>query len=716
MSNNSVSFKVNDVGVSSFIEKIRQTSSQMNADNIKAAQEQTKAAKEQLKIVEEKIAQLDKQNKLETQASIEGLRKSRQSKINAASSAMDEKYYELEEQRKSGKISDAVYQRRSRELDKENLGIEEKVDKEISEQVDLLREQNRINSLIVNAMRENVQQVKTSGDEQKRAIQNGNDSLIDAIDDNSDPQRRLANQLASQQVKEERDKVKEKEGRSGSDNKEQWLAFAKALAFEKVGSMVSSIPAAENELDFIKPMTSMMGMITGGLLGNLIDAANIKILGNGLGNTNFGQLGQAFGEKMGEFAGSALERTYRGRDELTTSNFRLKALGGNNIGEVEAFLIQNGRKTDLAGRGVIEGLDQHLERFGLSLQEVSELQNNIAMRVGGMNNLSRNTEQVASLQGAWGVRNETSLAFLELLRSNNESDKNLSAVVGGILQKGQGTIFKDGDRTFLNEFLTRNYTQLQKALLSSQERVNSGTTMDILTKFSSMGGAFSAQDARSGGLINSIQSSLVNPNSDSMKALAFNVMRRNNPGMSLGDIGIEIQKGMGSPEYLQSMMKYITSMGGDESYQLYNVAGAFGLDNNLAAAQRLLKGYKSGKLGKGFSLEQLTGTGEFGDGAIQTLAQNQQGIITSTAEIQNAFIESAVDGIQTVGSKMKNLFGSMITELEEYIKTEIRKSIGTGGSDKVNWDNPVERNKALKKQGLDESMRPMSNSFMNRMI
>jgi len=45
MSNNSVSFKVNDVGVSSFIEKIRQTSSQMNADNIKAAQEQTKAAK-----------------------------------------------------------------------------------------------------------------------------------------------------------------------------------------------------------------------------------------------------------------------------------------------------------------------------------------------------------------------------------------------------------------------------------------------------------------------------------------------------------------------------------------------------------------------------------------------------------------------------------------------------------------------------------------------
>ena len=65
---------------------------------------------------------------------------------------------------------------------------------------------------------------------------------------------------------------------------------------------------------------------------------------------------------------------------------------------------------------------------------------------------------------------------------------------------------------------------------------------------------------------------------------------------------------------------------------------------------------------------------------------------------------------------MKNLFGSMITELEEYIKTEIRKSIGTGGSDKVNWDNPVERNKALKKQGLDESMRPMSNSFMNRMI
>lgn len=713
MSGSSISFKINDVGVSGFMDKMKQKSAEMNADNIKSAQQQTELAKEQLKIVEEKIQQLDRQNRIETKASIEGLRRGRDSKVIAAEGAFDEKYNQLEEDRKSGKITPAVFKRKQKQLDNELSGVETKVDKDIEDQVQLLREQGRINALLVQLMKENVNQVKSSGDEQKRAIEKGDTSLIDVIDDTADPQKRLANQLASEQIKEEKSK-KKSDDRTGSDNKDQWLAFAKALAFERVGGLVSQIPSGQNELDFVKPMSAMMGMITGGLLGNLIDAANVKILGNGLGNTNFGSLGQAFGEKMGEFAGTALERTYRGRDELTGSNFKLKALGGSNVGEVEAFMIRNGQKTNLAGRGVIDGLDQHLERFGLSLQQVSDLQYNIALRQGSSKDLSKGAIQVASLEGAWGVRSETSAQLLELIRINRDGDKNLTSIVGGVLQSGQGSIFKDGDRTFLNEFLTKNFSQLQKGLLSTNERVASGTTFDILEKFNGLGGAFEAKDYRSGGLINSIQSSLASPSSDPMKALAFNVMRQNNPNMGLGDIGIEIQKGMGSPQYLQSMMKHITSMGGDESYQMYNVAGAFGLQNNLAAAKRLLQGYKGGKLGKGFSMKNLEGTGEFGDQAIQSLAVEQQGIITSTAEIQNAYIESAVNGIKVMGSKMENLFGNMISELNIYIKEEIKKQFGSD-TKPVNWENKVERAKALKKQGLGEDLRP-NGSSMNRQI
>ena len=48
--------------------------------------------------------------------------------------------------------------------------------------------------------------------------------------------------------------------------------------------MVSSIPQARNELDYIKPITSMMGMALGGIAGNLIDAVEgSQIFGVGLG-------------------------------------------------------------------------------------------------------------------------------------------------------------------------------------------------------------------------------------------------------------------------------------------------------------------------------------------------------------------------------------------------------------------------------------------------
>lgn len=683
----SVSFRVNDTGVASFIDKLKQKSSELTSEMIRDAQRQTNVAKEQISLVEEKIKALERQTKLETQAAESRIREVAGNRVITSQARIGALEDKNKERFRSGEIDSGEYQARKKKInDLKSDYSEANITAGAEEQIQQLKEQARQTLQLAGFMKEVVSTLRVTSKEEINAVKSGDQTLSDLLEDEKDPQKRLANQLAAQQIQESN---KRSEGKR--DQPEQWLQFAKALTFERLGGMVQQMPTANNELDFVKPMMAMMGMTSGMLIGTIAEAFTA-------GQIEYATIGSQFGERMGEVAGTALERTFRARDELTSSNFKLKALGGDNIGKVEAFLSKNGQDTQLAGRGVIENLEQHLERFGLSLNEVSQLQYNIATKQGSVDNLSRTTTQVASLEGGWGVRNETSMMMLELLRSNKVGDKDLQSIVGGILQKGtQSGLFQNGDRSYLNEFLSKNFSQLQKTLLSTQSTVSSGTTFDILSKFNNLGGEWSSKDSRSGGLINNIQSSLSNPGSDSMKALSFYIMKQQHPEMNLADTGIEIQKGMGSPKYLQSMMKYLTSMGGDESYQVYNVANAFGLQNNLAAAKKLVKGY--GKLGDKFSIDNLKGTGEYSESSLDILATSQQGITSSTAEIENAYVESAVKGLSVMKDKMTGLFGGMVDELKLWIKDEIRRESGIDSKSTTGAGNSTYKRKGVSVQG-----------------
>lgn len=674
-----VSFKVNDTGVSGFMDKLKQQSTQMTSEFIANAQKQTKVAKEQLHIVEDQIKALEKKAKLDSQATEIALRQvatNRTITSQARIAALDE---ENKRKFKGGEIDEKDYVTRKKRIQglKDRFS-EDSISSGTEEQIKLLKEQTKSALLVAGYMKENLSTIKAQGKELSGSIEKGAENTTSAVEETGDIQQQLSRQLAAElhqdsEKKREAGKKKKEEDERGFSK--GMLEVANGVLLEKVGSMISGIPETKNELDFVKPMMSAIGMGMGGMFGNLIDAANIEILGNRLGQTSFGHLGTQLGEKMGEFAGSALKRTYEERDETTTANYRLKAIAGRTIGDVEGFGADG-----LGGHGTIHSLDQNLVKFGLGIKEVADIQYNIATRSGYSRGIGT-AGDIAGMEKGWGVREETSYSLLELLRSNREKDRNVGNIVGGVLQTGQGTIFKDGDRAFLNEFLVRNYTQLQKALLQSQSSVSSGTTMDILKRFEGLGGEFSSRDSRSTGLLSTIQNSLANPASDSMKALSFYVMRKNNPNMSLADTGIEIQKGMGSPMYLQSMMKYLTSQGGDESYQTYNVAAAFGLQNNLAAAKKLLRGYKSGAFKGGFSTKDLTGSGEFSMGAAQGLGEEQTSVYTrSTVEIQEAFLHSAMEGISTIKTKMVDLFGNMMDELGHYITEEVKHNMsGSGG-------------------------------------
>lgn len=683
MSNASINFRVNDTGVSSYMERMRQSASQMTANLIRDAQRQTDVAKDQLRLIQQQIALIERRSRLDREAAEQAVRSNRDQRISGIErrgQTIDNLADENKRRFNAGEISrDEFLQRRRRIEGLAQRNTVENISTQSDERLVEVREQARQSQLLANYMRENIDTIRLTSHEELLQMRRGDEALVDAVDESDEPANRLANQLASQQHIEEQ----AREGERDRDKRENpMLAMANGVMIDRIGAMVANIPQTRNELDYVKPMLALAGTLMGGLAGNLIDmVTGSKVLGTGIGQTQFGALGIQIGEKLGEFAGSAIERSFQSREELTTSNYALQALIGKDLG-MAGFRVGDG------STGTISKYDQDYSRYGLDYKETSRLMYETASRKGSSSQLGRDSENIVAMQQGWGVKQDTSMSMLELVRSNRDGDKNLVNIIGGVLQKGQGTIFKDGDRAFLNEFLMRNYSQLQKTLLSTQSRVSSGTTMDILGRFNSIGGEFSAQDSRSTGLINQIQGSLANPNSDNMKALAFTVMRRKNPKMGIAGLLEEQQKGLASPTYLKSMLGSIDEMGGDRDMRIMNVAGMFGLQDNMAAARRIYD--NRGKLMSGqISLAELKGTGAYSQDSVRQLGEEQTGKYTkSTAEIENAFIDSAVKGVTVVGEKMADLMGDMMDGMKRYVKAKFDEMMQEIKGGKENTTKP----------------------------
>ena len=671
----SISFKVVDNGVGSYIEKIKQQQASLVNDMIRGAQQQTGAAKEQLSIIERQIQALERKSALEKQYYLRQLRETRDNRLDRIEDIENRGVRDIWARtdinnRQKEKLARHLIERRNELKDRVNADYGEKVNK-IKDQYDESRLTNKL-------LRDNVEAIKTGSKDQLNQMRKGDENIVNAVDENGQSTERLANQLASQQYISEKEKDK-KEAAKEKGGVEQWLAFSKALAVDRGLGLATQIPNARNELDFIKPLTSIMGLAIGGLAGNLMDMMNIKVFGNGLGNTNFGALGTQLGEKAGEFFGSAMERAWQAREDLTNTSYRLQALTGKDIG-VEKFAIGSSK---LGGRG-LNMYSEDLSRYGVSYQEAAEIQLAVAQRQGYGRNIASMTRGVVTAEHGLGVSKETSYALMELQRSSKESDKDFLRTLTGILESGKDNIFKE-DRAYLNEFVVRNFSQVQRELLKTQSAVSSGTTFDILRRFDSLGGEFSARDPRSVGLINQIQGALANPSSDNMRALSFQVMRRNNPGLGIAGILEEQQKGLGSPAYLRSMLGAVDSMGGDTDMKIMNIAGMFGLQGNMRAARRIYENMD--KLMKGdISTKDLLGSDQsLSD--VDSKAVEQTGRYTaSAAEIQDKFIQDVTQGVNSVRDKMKELFGDMTEELKKFIHKQLN---GNGGSNTTSTPSSV---------------------------
>lgn len=288
------------------------------------------------------------------------------------------------------------------------------------------------------------------------------------------------------------------------------------------------------------------------------------------------------------------------------------------------------RNRGLTGKDLSVG---SLSSMGYSLTDVSNANNAIARSMGTGFGSENQTMNALKLDRGFGIDQSVSQSLLELTRSNKETDKNLISIVGGIYSSGK-QIF-NGDRTFLGEFITKNFTGLQRELLRNQASVRSGTVMDVLARFDRVGGQWDAKNPNSMGLISSVNNSLMNPNGDTMDALTFTALRKSMPGAGILDILKEREKGVGSSKYLDSVFGQLDQLGGNKDMQVINLAKAFGINYNAADELYSMR-KKNPKMFANMSQKELQGVIGGLDGMAEsntTLTQSQAAKLTD-AKIQ----------------------------------------------------------------------------------
>jgi hypothetical protein len=606
MSSNTVTFKVAGNDVLSFIDQIKKKSDQQTAEMIANAKKQSSSAKDQIKDIEAQIKALEKRNTLEANfARVNAIAK-RDERDSVAKQQYETKYAQIMSDPSLGTFKKARAIGDARETMEASMVDSNSVSRE---ELKTLRENERLQALQVKMLRDNNDTIKSSSMDQVQQMRRNSSDLIDAVDDEqqNDPRWQLANRFAREQYKEGGDQDFSKSVVGGMLN---------VSNLQNLMGSVNQVGATQNGFDLIQPASkgigNVIGMVLGGVIGGLASGGAAAMVGVGIG----GQIGSMLGDSVGQFE----QRRLMAAQEFLGGKAKYEATTQNPLTEI----------TDLS-------------KMGVSATDYVTTLRQIAINTGNTAMATTNTRDALELEKGAGVSRDVSSQMITYFRGTN---KDISNLVGGIMAKGKNSVFGGGDYTFLNEFLQK-FNSLQTELRSTSENVSTGTTFDILNTFNRIGGQFSSRDPRSGGLVSGVNSALANPASDSLQAMSFLALRKDNPNMSYAQLMEEKQKGLGSPSYLKSMLKMIDEYGGDRSAKITNSTWLTG--GNFAAARRLWdnKGQVGTMSTKDIETEY---TGDFSKSAESKTTVIEQNM----ASIKNGLLSTWGDGVEAMVNSFSN--------------------------------------------------------------
>jgi hypothetical protein len=559
MSSNTVTFKVAGNDILTFMDQIRKKNDQLTSDMLNAAKQQSSSAKEQMKSLQEQIKAMERLNSLKVESSRLLLA---QNKANSLGKNRQDFEQTTQLIQSDPTLKDWQKKKSMAGAQSEFEGANAATETIFKDQLTALRETERQSILQVKGIKDVVDTIKMSAAQQLRDASKNSEALGTELKDTAlTDQEKLAKQLALEEKKKQEE---DQENRNYKDEKGGGMSagtmgMVAAQYIEQAMGSFSRLTQSENGFDMIRNSEAskgrMLGALVGGTAGFLSPIPGGAIVGAAVGS--------AVGGAIGDASGGFDERRAKAMQELLEMKNKYRATTGSDVNSWGDHSDMGVSSTD----------------FLQSLRE-------IAINTGTSARAAKTTEEVLQMEKGQGIEKNTSTAMMQYFRGTN---KDIANLVQGVMDKGsKGGIFKNGDFTFLNEFMQK-FNSLHNELRATSEKVATGTTFDTMNMFNKVGGQFSMQDPRSMGLISTIQQALVNPGSDSTQAMSFLALRKSNPNLGIAGMIEERQKGFGSPAYMKSMMEYALARGGTKDMQIANIAGTFGLGGNYAAARKLLE-------------------------------------------------------------------------------------------------------------------------------
>lgn len=616
-----IEFSGVDNGVSSMISKLRQDTRDLGVDLIRDAQQYSTSTQSQVGYIQEQIRAIEQRNKVELESN----------KIIAQR--------QFESQLGNAKTKDE----------------RDKVKQSYSGQLSNFEESARLDRMQVTLLRELIDTIK-------------NDAKEGIVQDRAGVERRVrdfqAGRLPSVSEEEALRLGYQQDilgmGRGGSMTSSVFQGMIGANLMKEIGNIFQKFPSAKDELDFITPFSQMSGMATGGGVGSLMDLANVKILGSGAGEADFGVVGMEIGRQMGSMLGEGLTRVFRTREELFKTELGIKGLAGGYDG----YDPSNKEASNLV-------------RFGLDRTQGAELTRSVVTASGTIRGADEQTIQAAALEKAFSFDKGLVQSQFRQSRVSTDDTNVLQIISQSFEQLVQRGIMTEDDRVLFGEFIS-NSNQLVDTFSQVSEKVDADRAREIMMMFNQIGGEFSVGDPRAMGNVQSIQQTLSNPGSDYIKALSFQAIREL-PGMegsSLWDMMKAQKKGLETPGYLNAMVGKVSDYGQGEGMREVMLSQLFQqLDPDTI--ERLLKSYdQNGSITTEQAKKAAEGSFKFSDKDILKQGEeNVSGLQKTAANINNAFVDGMYKSITTVSETFVNAMGMSIDEISSDFKSKIMEAV-----------------------------------------
>lgn len=430
-----------------------------------------------------------------------------------------------------------------------------------------------------------------------------------------------------------------------------------------VGGLLKGTATAKTEFDLITPFTSIVGAGLGATLGAGIETAlGIKAAGFGIGEVDYAIIGAEIGAQIGEFAGEAIERHIASMEAFEEAGFALRGVTGiQPLHQDSRFLsdmVQFGFDMTEAIKLIGETVDAlgTTQQFNQQAQDVAILQRGLGFRPDLINQQLRIQRMV--VPGAGTALDQVSIAFEAALK--------------------EGLITEE-DRTLFKEIIS---AQLDAATMFSEtaEMVDPNVALKTILELNRVGGMFATRDPRSAANMKALQQDLGTPQNDFVRAHSFMLLREMMPKAGLFDIMEAQQAGMQTPELLAKTVQSIVSLAGpDKQLQLLTLAERF--PSLKLPAVRRLHGMRD-MLGT-LTPEEIEGefTGlisERKQDLREKAVSNISALEIARADVENAFIKGAMDGVLTVTERFGHLITAKFVEaIETSAKTLVQQLKGT---------------------------------------